>query len=78
MARNGRPRLSEPAAVIIIKLRLRAERDDDLLAFFASLPPRRRASAVKLALRTGGLGRGAVADDRRAEELDAALDALFI
>lgn len=78
MAPHGRPRLSEPADVILIKLRLRPGRDDDLLAFFASLPPRRRASAVKLALRTGGMGSGSLTTLPADAAVDAALDALFV
>ncbi len=78
MACKGRPRLNEPVDVIIIKLRLRPGRDDDLRAFFASQPPRRRASAVKLALRTGGMGSGADLMTLSADDVvDAALDELF-
>jgi hypothetical protein len=29
--------------------------DDDLITFLSSLPPRRRASALKAALRAGGM-----------------------
>ena len=50
----GRPRLP-PAVCIGIKLTLRSGQDDDLLAFFASIPPAQRAAAVCQALRAGGM-----------------------
>lgn len=48
----GRPRLP-PAVCIGIKLTLRPGQDDDLLAFFANIPPAHRAAAVCRALRAG-------------------------
>lgn len=38
-----------------IHLRLRVGEDDDIIAFFSELPIRRRASALKSALRAGGM-----------------------
>ena len=49
MAR-GRPASTTPAWECHIHLRLRVGEDDDLIAFLSSLPPRRRAQALKLAL----------------------------
>jgi hypothetical protein len=51
----GRPRLAQPAVVVQIKLHLRPDTDGDLVAFFAAIPPHRRAGFVKQALRSGGL-----------------------
>jgi hypothetical protein len=50
----GRPR--RETVVIMVKLRLHPGEDDDLIAFFASLPDRGRAKAVIAALRTGNIG----------------------
>jgi len=38
-----------------IHLRLRVGEDDDIIAFFNDLPNRKRASALKAALRAGGM-----------------------
>ena len=57
-----------PAIVVPIILRLRPETDADLLAFFASIPPRRRARAVKVALRQGGIDQAAAAVDPFSDE----------
>lgn len=50
----GRPRLP-PAVCVGIKLTLRPGPDDDLLTFFARIPPAQRAAAVCRALRAGGM-----------------------
>ena len=51
--RGGRPR--RETIVVRVKLRLHPGEDDDLIAFFASLPERGRARAVVRALRTGSV-----------------------
>jgi hypothetical protein len=51
--RGGRPR--RETVVVRVKLRLHPGEDDDLIAFFASLPERGRARAVISALRTGNI-----------------------
>ena len=51
--RGGRPR--RETIVVRVKLRLHPGEDDDLIAFFASLPERGRARAVTRALRTGNV-----------------------
>lgn len=53
MAR-GRPVSTAPTWECHIHLRLRVGEDDDLIAFLSNLPPRKRAVALKSALRTGG------------------------
>ncbi len=53
MAR-GRPVSTTPTWECHIHLRLRVGEDDDLIAFLSNLPPRKRAVALKSALRTGG------------------------
>lgn len=51
----ARPRLPVTSQKINIKLHLRPGEDDDLIRFFATLPPHRRAASLKVALRSGGM-----------------------
>lgn len=50
-----RPKLPEPATVIRTAISLRPGEDDDLLAAFAKVPPRKYAAFIKSAMRAGGL-----------------------
>jgi hypothetical protein len=63
-----------PAWECHIHLRLRVGDDDDLIAFLSNLPPRKRASALKAALRTGGSIHSLVNDDSSTNELFIAVD----
>jgi hypothetical protein len=54
MAR-GRPPATTPAWECHIHLRLREGEDDDLIAFLSNLPTRKRAAALKSAIRSGGM-----------------------
>ena len=61
MARHGslgRPRLVLPSIYFHLSLRLRPGEDDDLIEFFSLIPLRRRAGALKAALRAGGMSAG--------------------
>ena len=58
----ARPRLLIPSLQVNVKFHLRPGEDDDLIRFFADLPPRQRATVVKVALRSGGMARVAVED----------------
>lgn len=70
---HGRPATPLPAWDCQIHLRLRVGDDDDLITFLSNLPPRRRASALKAALRAGGMP--AAADESFLDEdLAAALN----
>ena len=51
----ARPRLPVPSLLVNVKFHLRPGEDDDLIRFFAELPPRRRATALKVVLRMGGM-----------------------
>lgn len=73
MAR-GRPPATVPAWECHIHLRLREGEDDDLIAFLSNLPARKRAAAVKAALRNGGMGLDSSQDASTDDELLAALD----
>jgi hypothetical protein len=71
---RGRPASTAPAWECHIHLRLRAGEDDDLIAFLSNLPPRRRALALKVALRSGGMQTGQTRNDSLDDELAAAAD----
>lgn len=53
--KRGRRKAECPSLQFLIHLRLRVNEDDDLIKFFQSIPKRRRASAIKSALRAGGM-----------------------
>ncbi len=71
---RGRPASTAPAWECHIHLRLRAGEDDDLIAFLSNLPPRRRALALKVALRSGGMQIDQMRNDSLDDELAAAAD----
>jgi hypothetical protein len=73
MAR-GRPVSTAPTWDCQIHLRLRVGEDDDLIAFLGNIPPRRRAKAIKSALRTGGVSLSQVEADSSEMELLVAVD----
>ena len=52
---RGRPPSAVKPIVVRVALYLRPGEDDDLIEFFAPIPIRLRASAVKQALRSGQL-----------------------
>lgn len=58
--RKGRQGQRVPEGVqrvkVVVMFRLRADQDEDLLNWFASLPPRQRAKAIKAMLRRAGVG----------------------
>ncbi len=72
---RGRPQLEGELVEVFVHLRLRAGEDDDLITFFARMPPGCRSDMLKAALRAGGMSapRGA-ADQVEAGALDIALD----
>lgn len=57
-----------------IHLRLHEGEDDDLIAFLHSLPPRRRTSAIKAALRAGGMQNAHITNADLDDELLLAAD----
>jgi hypothetical protein len=52
---RGRPPLTCNVMQIRLTLSLREDRDQDLILFFRDIPERKRALAVKVALRSGGV-----------------------
>ena len=75
--KRGRPVCSEPEVRVAIHLRLREGQDNDLIAFFASLPPRQRALRLKLALRSGGMQSISNANNMQDEDLNNALESFL-
>ena len=73
MAR-GRPASTAPAWECHLHLRLRVGEDDDLISFLSNLPPRRRASALKAALRVGGSIHNLADENQSTDELFLAAD----
>lgn len=73
MAR-GRPSFEGQTWDCQAHLRLRVGEDDDLIAFLRQIPPRRRASAIKAALRSGGMSLSQADVDYPDDELLSALD----
>ena len=74
-APRGRPKLSCTVRQVRITLSLRDGEDDDLLLFFNSLPDGRRAAAMKIALRLGGIQSG-VAPVATSSDLEQTIDNL--
>ena len=52
---RGRPASHAALWETHVHLRLRVGEDDDIIAFFENIPPGRRVSALKSALRAGGM-----------------------
>jgi hypothetical protein len=73
MAR-GRPVSNTQLWEFQVHLRLRAGEDDDLIAFFRQIPARKRVSAIKSALRSGGMGSALLPDSISDDELLSSLD----
>lgn len=77
MATRGRPCQIEDRVLIRLNVSLYPEKDADLIAFFASIPKGRRVSAVKRALRSGGVevvvAETQAADDQMREAMESFL-----
>jgi hypothetical protein len=71
---RGRPVSTVPTWECHVHLRLRVCEDDDLIAFLSRLPPRKRTTAFKAALRAGGMRLGQVDADSSEDELLATID----
>lgn len=71
---RGRPVSNTQTWEFQVHLRLRAGEDDDLIAFFRQIPARRRVSAIKSALRSGGMGSALIPDSISDDELLSSLD----
>ena len=75
---RGRPPLECEVIDVQIHLYLREGRDDDLIAFFDSLPEGTRAAAVMARLRNGGIEAGDYEDGPGDDEMDDALMDSFV
>ncbi|MBN2147998.1 MAG: hypothetical protein JW726_11445 [Anaerolineales bacterium] len=74
--RRGRPPREGKTVSVAIHLRLRQGEDDDLITYFASIPQRQRAPALKMALRSGGMSHLAMMASQD-DDLDKALDGML-
>ncbi len=63
MSRRGRPRNSQPSIHFAIAGWLHPEYDADIIAWLNAIPKGERMSALKAALRNGGLGPGTKSDN---------------
>lgn len=63
----ARPRQTQQVITLNTKITLRPGEDDDLLGWFATIPPRERAKAIITALRQGGVTAVSVAYEDTAE-----------
>lgn len=73
--RRGRPPESGAEVEVVLHLRLRRGRDDDLIDFFGAIPRRQRIAALKSALRAGGgLNALRLEDLDDDQDLDTVLD----
>jgi hypothetical protein len=75
---RGRPPLDVEIVRIQITLSLRRGRDDDLIAFFATLPRGAKPTAVMAAMRSGNLAAAADEDYVSDDEMDDALTNLML
>ena len=71
---RGRRKAESPSIPFFIHLRLSEIEDADLINFFQSIPKRRRAAAIKSALRAGGMQSAGVEDAEDDEALAASVD----
>jgi len=71
---RGRRKAENPSIPFFIHLRLSEVEDADLIQFFQSIPKRRRATAIKSALRAGGMQSAGVVDTEDDEALAASVD----
>jgi hypothetical protein len=71
---RGRRKSTQPSIPFLIHLRLREGEDDDLIHFLHSIPKRRRAAAIKSALRAGGMSAAGMEDMEDDEALAASVD----
>jgi hypothetical protein len=70
----ARPPLLCEVVEIHLHLRLRRGEDDDLIRFFERAAPRQRGTALKMALRAGGLNDQVIDDGLTEAELTAAMN----
>ncbi len=71
---RGRRKSEHPSIPFLIHLRLQEGEDEDLLNFLRSIPKRRRAAAIKSALRAGGMQSAGMEDAEDDEALAASVD----
>ena len=76
--KRGRPRRAVEPLIYSVKLVLYPGEDDDLIAYLDAAPARKRAAAVKTAMRSGNIDAAALADLPDDDELLDAFEGLLI
>ena len=76
--KRGRPRRDQAPRVYSVKLVLYEGEDDDLIAYLDTAPDRKRAAAIKTAMRSGQLNAIALDDLPDDDELLDAFEGLLI
>ncbi|MBI5648987.1 MAG: hypothetical protein HZC40_00820 [Chloroflexi bacterium] len=74
---RGRPRLACRVRIFRVQFSLREGEEDDLIRFFEAIPARRLSSALKTALRAGGMRAAQTADEDDEDELLDSVDSFF-
>lgn len=78
MTRRGRPRRDRQPVVYSVKLVLYPGEDDDLISYLEAAPNRKRAAAVKTAMRSGNIDAADLGDLPDDDELLDAFESLLI
>jgi hypothetical protein len=74
MSQRGRPRNSQPSVRVTLSGWLHPEHDADILAWLNAIPKGQRMNALKMALRSGGLGLENAIENGETDETQAAAD----
>jgi len=77
MSQRGRPRNAQPSIRIAIAGWLHPEYDADILAWLNAIPKGQRMNALRIALRSGGLGQGQALSNSQQDENQTAAEALL-
>lgn len=78
MSARGRPRRTKTPRIYSVKLILYAGEDDDLIDYLEAAPERKRAAAIKAAMRSGQIGTLDLGDLPDDDELMDAFEDLLI
>lgn len=78
MGKRGRPRRTATPGVYNVKLVLYPGQDDDLIAYLDAAPARKRAAAIKTAMRSGNIDTARLDDLPDDELLLSAFESLLI
>ena len=77
MSQRGRPRNAQPSIRFAIAGWLHPEYDADILAWLDAIPKGQRMNALRIALRSGGLGQAQALSNIQQDENQTAAEALL-